>query len=47
VVESVCREHKLGKRYLEDLAIGDELSNKIPPLGEQPWLPFVGDEARA
>ncbi|HEY1896081.1 MAG TPA: radical SAM protein [Terracidiphilus sp.] len=47
VVESVCREHKLGTRYLEDLAIGDELSNKIPPLGEQPWLPFVGDEARA
>jgi hypothetical protein len=47
VVESVCREHKLGKRYLEHLPIEDELSNKIPPLGEQPWLPFARDEARA
>jgi DNA repair photolyase len=47
VVESVCREHKLGKRYLEHMAIGEELSDKIPPFGEQPWLPFVRDEARA
>jgi DNA repair photolyase len=47
VVESVCREHKLGKRYLEHLAAGDEFSERIPPAEAQPWLPFARDEARA
>jgi DNA repair photolyase len=47
VVESVCREHKLGKRYLEHLAAGDEFSEKFAPVDAQPWLPFARGEARA
>jgi DNA repair photolyase len=47
VVESVCREHNLGKRYMEQFATGDELSEKIPPIEAQPWLPFAHGEARA
>jgi hypothetical protein len=47
VVESVCREHKLGKRYLEHLATGKAPLEKIPPVGAQPWLPFAGAEAGA
>ena len=47
VVESVCREHKLGKRYLEHPATGHELSERILPLEAQPWLPFARGEARA
>ena len=39
VVESVCREHKLGKRYADPVAHQDA---PFPPQIEvQPWLPFA------
>jgi len=39
VVESVCREHKLGKRYADPIA---PLEAPIPPqIDVQPWLPFA------
>jgi hypothetical protein len=47
VVESVCREHKLGKRYVEQAAIGEELSDERKRVEAQPWLPFAGGEATA
>lgn len=46
VVESVCREHKLGKRYMEYLATGQASSGKMPQEA-QPWLPFLQGDARA
>lgn len=47
VVESVCREHKLGKRYLEPLANGTETSDTVNRIQPQPWLPFAPAEAIA
>jgi DNA repair photolyase len=47
VVESVCREHKLGKRYLEPLANSDEPANTSSRIEPQPWLPFESREAIA
>ncbi len=47
VVESVCREHKLGKRYIEQAAIGEEHSDERKRVEAQPWLPFAGGEATA
>jgi DNA repair photolyase len=41
LVESVCREHKLGKRYT-DMPATAELSSASEDLVEiQPWLPFA------
>ncbi len=47
VVESVCREHKLGRRYLERLASSDEPSDWLRRIEAQPWLPFSLGEATA
>jgi DNA repair photolyase len=47
VVESVCREHKLGKRYVEEAAMGDELTDERKTVESQPWLPFARGEATA
>jgi DNA repair photolyase len=47
VVESVCREHKLGKRYLEHLATSDGFEEKARRIDVQPWLPFARGEATA
>jgi DNA repair photolyase len=47
VVESVCREHKLGKRYLEHLATSDGFEETDRRIEVQPWLPFARSEATA
>jgi len=47
VVESVCREHNLGRRYLDRLASGDEPLDTIRRIEAQPWLPFSLREATA
>jgi DNA repair photolyase len=47
VVESVCREHKLGKRYLDTLAAGDEHADMAERIDVQPWLPFAQAKATA
>ena len=41
VVESVCREHKLGKRYLDGPATGEEVADEGRRVEVQPWLPFA------
>ena len=50
VVESVCREHKLGKRYVDHEAIEDEFTPKTVPINTQSELLFgpacVADERR-
>jgi DNA repair photolyase len=47
LVESVCREHKLGKRYVEQPELGEELTDGPKMVEAQPWLPFAGSEATA
>jgi DNA repair photolyase len=47
VVDSVCRDHKLGKRYIDAASdsVGiDEAARRMEP---QPWLPFIRGEAIA
>lgn len=46
LVESVCREHKLGKRYFDHLASGQDVDR--PKVVEmQPCLPFAQTKATA
>ncbi len=42
LVDSVCREHKLG-RYRSDLTDAEsQASEDVQPIEIQPWLPFAG-----
>jgi DNA repair photolyase len=47
VVESVCRENKLGKRYANPAANGDEFIDTSGRIDVQSWLPFARGEAIA
>jgi DNA repair photolyase len=47
LVESICREHKLGKRYFDQLASGDGPGKPVERVVAQPWLPFAGAGASA
>lgn len=39
LVDQICREFNLGKRYMYE----DAATETAPPIVElQPWLPFVG-----
>jgi DNA repair photolyase len=40
LVNSICREYKLGKRYVDPLANEDEVPAPPRQLEVQPWLPF-------
>ena len=41
LVDEICREHKLGKRYVDETDSGETLSNEIERVELQPWLPFA------
>ncbi len=41
LVNSICREHKLGKRYVDPLANEDEVPDAPKEIEVQPWLPFA------
>lgn len=41
LVNSICREHKLGKRYVDPLANEDEVPDPPKQIEIQPWLPFA------
>jgi DNA repair photolyase len=41
LVNSICREHKLGKRYVDPLANEDEVPDPPRQIEVQPWLPFA------
>ena len=45
VVESVCREHKLGKRTLDELDSGGDRTGQAGRVEIQPWLPFGPEPA--
>ena len=47
VVESVCREHRLGKRYLEPLVHDEAFTSTASRIDVQAWLPFARGEAIA
>ncbi|HEY3627473.1 MAG TPA: radical SAM protein [Terracidiphilus sp.] len=40
LVDSICREHKLGKRYVDPLSNEDQLPDPPKQIEVQPWLPF-------
>jgi hypothetical protein len=40
LVNSICREYKLGKRYVDPLANEDEVPDLPKQIEVQPWLPF-------
>jgi DNA repair photolyase len=40
LVNSICREYKLGKRYVDPLANEDEVTDPPRQIEVQPWLPF-------
>ena len=48
LVNSICSEYKLGKRYVDPLANEDEVPDAPKPIETQPWLPFApaGDPIR-
>jgi len=47
LVNSICREHKLGKRNVDPLANEDEVPDPPAQIEVQPWLPFgAGAEHR-
>jgi DNA repair photolyase len=41
LVNSICREYKLGKRYVDPLVNEDELPEPPKQIEVQPWLPFA------
>ncbi len=41
LVNSICREYKLGKRYVDPLANEDEVPDPTKRIELQPWLPFT------
>jgi len=41
LVESVCREHKLGKGYVDQQDTRDGLQKQVERVEAQPWLPFA------
>ena len=41
LVNSICREHKLGKRYVDPLANEDEVPDPPRQIEAQPWLAFA------
>ena len=41
LVDSICREHKLGERYVDPLAHEDQIHDPPHPIEAQPWLPFA------
>jgi len=43
LVDSICREYKLGKRYVDALSNEDQISDPPRPIEAQPWLPFGTD----
>ena len=45
LVNSICREHKLGKRYVDPLAHEGEVPDPVKEIEVQPWLPFAPAEA--
>ena len=40
LVNSICREYKLGKRYVDPLAHEDQVPDAPKQVEMQPWLPF-------
>ena len=45
LVDSICREHKLGKRYVDPLASEPEIPGPPRQMDVQPWLPFSAAKA--
>jgi DNA repair photolyase len=45
LVNSICRDYKLGKRYVDPLANEDEVPNLQKKIEVQPWLPFGASAA--
>jgi len=45
LVNSICREYKLGKRYVDPLANEDEVPDPPKQIELQPWLPFADGNA--
>ena len=43
LVNSICREYKLGKRYVDPLNNEDEVPDPARRIEVQPWLPFTPD----
>src|SRR5215469_8091724 len=41
LVNSICREYKLGKRYVDPLANEDQIPDPPKSIEAQPWLPFA------
>jgi DNA repair photolyase len=41
LVNSICREYKLGRRYADPLANDDEAPDPLKQIEVQPWLPFA------
>ena len=41
LVNSICREYKLGKRYVDPLSNEDEVRDPPRQIEVQPWLPFA------
>jgi DNA repair photolyase len=46
LVNSICREYKLGKRYVDPLANEDQVPDPPRQIELQPWLPFGADPAQ-
>ena len=47
LVNSICREYKLGKRYVDPLANEDQVPDSPKQVEMQPWLPFGPESATA
>jgi DNA repair photolyase len=45
LVDAICREHKLGKRYVDPLGNEDEVPDPPRQIEVQPWLPFAPAKA--
>jgi DNA repair photolyase len=41
LVDAICRENKLGKRYHDQLAVGESTARNVERVEIQPWLPFA------
>ncbi len=41
LVDAICREHKLGRRYDDSSLVGDAGQIKTQTIELQPWLPFA------
>lgn len=41
LVDSICREYKLGKRYADPLSNEEPVPDSPSPIEAQPWLPFA------